>query len=579
MKLFRLGVASLLMMGGMASILPVFAADVVRLEVIITPSTIKTHEFTDVTIKALDADGKVVTNYGQNNDGDIMMYLEEYGNKQESPDFILPWSGFYFFEAADQGIKIFSKGFTVLKPGTYTLKVTELFNTNIKGEAKITVTGSGTWPSSSSVKVDSPIDGSTIATDALTIIGTTQLPNTPLSIFIDGGKVQESISDENANFTVIVKWVAAGGHVLEVKALDLSNSVIGTSGPIGFTYQPTGTSSGDFFVKLDIQPGKTVNEWDLVTFIITTKPTVSSASIALWQGVALPAQKVQNGLFQKQMTVTAAGVYPVHLSLTAEWTTKEYKNVDTLTVLGMVRKILTLTPTMWTDPTTIGLNWTFTGAIERFKIAYGTDKELMNMTAYATKPEAVITRVKSETTVYVQVFPVDENGIVNGEPSPIVTIWGVAAGSFSGGTATNTNNGEVTSTTGHSTAEAAKSTCFPWSIVLKTRKVDDQYYLYWQSVPHAKSYIVYRIDTRPNSIQEMAKVWEVTDTEFPYPFDPDAEADQYAWYAVEAVCDNGDQKIVDAIKKVKVWPVDTIIVLVLVTLLLFGLRRLSKGNM
>ncbi len=51
---------------------------------------IKTHEFTDVTIKALDADGKVVTNYGQNNDGDIMMYLEEYGNKQESPDFILP---------------------------------------------------------------------------------------------------------------------------------------------------------------------------------------------------------------------------------------------------------------------------------------------------------------------------------------------------------------------------------------------------------------------------------------------------------------------------------------------------------
>jgi hypothetical protein len=50
----------------------------------------------------------------------------------------------------------------------------------------------------------------------------------------------------------------------------------------------------------------------------------------------------------------------------------------------------------------------------------------------------------------------------------------------------------------------------------------------------------------------MAKVGEVTDTEFPYPFDPDAEADQYAWYAVEAVCDNGDQKIVDAIKKVKV---------------------------
>lgn len=90
MKMFRLGVTSLLALGCIVSVSSVFAADVVRLEVTVTPSTIKTHEFADVTIKALDADGKVVTNYGQNNDGDIMMYLDEYGNKQENPDFILP---------------------------------------------------------------------------------------------------------------------------------------------------------------------------------------------------------------------------------------------------------------------------------------------------------------------------------------------------------------------------------------------------------------------------------------------------------------------------------------------------------
>lgn len=546
MKSFRLGILTLI---ASASILPVFA-EVARLEVTVTPSSFKVNEFVDVTIKALDADGKVVTNYGQNNDGDIMMYIDQYGNKQEHQDFVLPGSGFYFFEAGDQGMKIFSKGFTMFKPGTYTLKVTELFNTAIKGEATVTVTGTGSGPAQSNVRVDSPLDGSTINSDALTIIGTTQLPNTPLSIYIDGTKAQESISDENANFTVVIRGITQWAHTLEVKAMDLSNAVVGTSGPIRFTNQP-GTSGDNFFVKLEIQPGKTVREGDLVTFLIYTKDTVSAAGIALGQWTALPAQKVQNGLFQKQMTMTTAGVYPIHLTLTADGATKEYKNVDTLTVSGMIRRVLTLTPTVAADKTTIGLKWTYTGAIERFKIAYGTDRNLMNLTSYATKAEGTITRAKADSTVYVQVFPVDVNGAVNGEPSPVAIVQWV-------------------------TGVAAAATCYPGSIVLKTKKVDEQYYLYRQPVPNAKSYTIYRRDTKPNSVQEMTKVGETTETMFAYPFDPNAEADQYAWYAVEATCDNNDQKIVDAIKKVKVGPVDTLIVLMLVAFLLFGLRRLSS---
>lgn len=532
----------------MALAFPVFA-EVARLEVTVTPSTVKVNEFADVTIKALDADGKVVTNYGQNNDGDIMMYLDEYGNKQEHPDFVLPWSGFYFFEPADQGMKIFSKWFTVLKPGTYTLKVTELFNTAIKGEAKVTVVWSGAWPAQSNVKVDSPLDGSTIATDALTIMGTTQLPNTPIAVYLDNGKVQEAISDENANFTIVVRGVSLWAHTLEVKALDLANTVVGTSGPIRFTYQPGATMSGDFFVRLEIQPGKQVNEGDLVTFLIYTKDTVTSASIALWQWAALPAQKVQNGLFQKQMTMSTVGVYPVHLNLVAEGATREYKNVDTLTVAGMTKRILTLTPTIAPDPTVIGLNRTFTGKVERFKITYGTNRTLLNLTAYATEPKATITRATAQTTVYAQVFPVDDIGVVNWEPSPVVTIaW----------------------------TESGSNTCYPGEIVLKTKQVNGQYYLYWTPVPGAKSYVIYRRDTKPNAVQEMTKVGEVTETMFAYPFDPAAETDLYAWYAVEAICENDDKKIVDAIKRVKVWPVDTLLVFLLVAFLLLGLSRLGR---
>jgi hypothetical protein len=75
------------------------------------------------------------------------------------------------------------------------------------------------------------------------------------------------------------------------------------------------------------------------------------------------------------------------------------------------------------------------------------------------------------------------------------------------------------------------------------------------AVPNAQKYTIYRRDTQPSSmraVQELSIVGETTSTYFEYPFDPTAQADTYAWYAVQAVCADGDMKLIDNIKKVKV---------------------------
>lgn len=95
----------------MVGVLGVTAAAPVRFEVIVQPNPIKVSEYADVTVKAIDANGNVDTSY---TDGDI--WIEVEGFDYTDPDIEMPGNGIGFFEASDQGVKIFSKGLTIKKP-------------------------------------------------------------------------------------------------------------------------------------------------------------------------------------------------------------------------------------------------------------------------------------------------------------------------------------------------------------------------------------------------------------------------------------------------------------------------------
>lgn len=131
----------------------------------------------------------------------------------------------------------------------------------------------------------------------------------------------------------------------------------------------------------------------------------------------------------------------------------------------------------------------------------------------------------AESSYFIRVFPSNADGEITGEPSDIILVEQL---------------------------QGSAPVCRIQGITVGTKKVGDQYFLTWQAADSAERYIIYRSDRPTNTIAEMQKVGETSDTKFPYPFDPNAKTEAYSYYAVVAVCQDGSMLQLDGTKKVKV---------------------------
>ena len=390
-----------------------FAAPV-NFEVEVSPNPLSVNEFADVTVRAIDQNGNVDTTY---TDGDIWIEVEWLDYMD--PDLILPGWGIGFFEPADQGIKIFSKWLAIKKPGTYNLIVADVYDTSLQWSTEVTVLAENSWPASSEVSVVSPVAGSVETDSLVTVIGSTTFPNTPIEIFIDDISVQESISDENGDFVLPLSGIEPWDHTLKVNALDLENTVVSTEGPIPFSYEPVW---GALSVTLNIEPSTTVFVDELLTFTVTTSPSVTSVFIRLADGEELPMEKVQAWLFRKQQSLSSAGDYPVHVRLLVNGNSSEYDDLDTVTVQSDLKQIISLDYTSDDERTMVDLFWTYTWTIEYFKIKYGTDSSDLRLSLTTATPEGMLILADSTQTYFAQVLPVDEQWVVIGDPSSVITM-------------------------------------------------------------------------------------------------------------------------------------------------------------
>lgn len=71
-------------------------------------------------------------------------------------------------------------------------------------------------------------------------------------------------------------------------------------------------------------------------------------------------------------------------------------------------------------------------------------------------------------------------------------------------------------------------------------------------------------------------VLTTTETRYEYPFDHAAEEDQYAYFRVEATCADGQVMEITSAKKIQVGPMDDILLLICVSLLIYGGIRLYR---
>jgi len=343
-----------------------------------------------------------------------------------------------------------------------------------------------------------------------------------------------------------------------------------------------------------------------MTFTITTAEEVGSAMLKFGDNAPVPTTKQSAGVFVKDITFDEPATYPIDVILTINGKTETFLDVETITINDELRKITSLITTPDPSTTTARLDRTYVGKIDYFKVTYGTSQTNLRLSVTSTTPTTTLLIAEPTLTYYAQVFPVNERGETIGEPSDIVAIPPLKEKEPICGNGiieppetcddANLRNDDGCSTLcqieipeeepTHNGAEVISpsqpiipqaSTCYPEGIQISSTQVGDQYYIVRTPVPKAKGYQIYRSDQPVGSIDQMIMIGNTNETRYAYPFNPNAEVDTYAWYAVKAICENDEVKPVGDMTMVKVGPEKTLIILMLASLFVFGMVRLTKS--
>lgn len=532
------------------------AADVSTFVIQLSPTTTNVNEATDLTVRAVDSNGNVVKDYA----GDIFIDLASADSTPiDSQDYTLPSDGIYTFIASDQGVKTFSKGLVVKKTGTFTVKVSEIINEAIKWNGTLTVKGAGDSTALGTITISSPSVDSTETNRTINVVGNSSLKNSPLQLYINGIKVKEDLTSANGDFNVYISNVQQGNNTLQAKIVDVDGKEVAMSADIKFIYQPAADSTMQGF---EILPGNTVKQGQKVTFVFQANDAKSvQLNLVPADGTATQKvilDKIDETTWKKETLMDKAGSYSVNAVMNANGTDKSLTNIGSLSVVDAksVQEVKYYVDNV--DKTKLNLSWTYLGnyaddEIAYFTVQYALEKDDVanadvNMVSGATY---VASGLDLTQQYYVQITPVDQNGRLIGEPSDIILV-------------------EPT--------KGSAPICRIEGIRVVTRKIADKYYLTWNKIDGADRYVIYRSDApvAPNGgILGMQKVGETTDAKFQYPFDPNAQKDTYAYYAVVAMCSDGTALQVDATQKVKVGPAQNILFMLLISGLLFGLYKLN----
>lgn len=526
-----------------ASILPIFtliacafAADPEAFYVEVNPSSFSVWESVDMTISAITKDGTTVKDY----EWDIFIMIE----KLSMNDYTTPGDWIYTFVATDQWVKLFSKWLKINKAWTYKVVVSDFMDT-IRWEATIIVWDwSGSGNVQHSINITYPSSGSTESKTSINVMwNSTTLPNSPIEIFLNKSMVASGTTDHQWNFNVYISWLRSGANEIQAKIVDVNDLILGESDVIIVNY----TAPTDWiFNSISVSPSTSVKQWDKVSIELDTTEWVSSAELVFDNGGSYPMDRVSAWKFSKDITMKNFGIFNISVSLIVNGTTKTYANVASLEVAEHIWVSNVKFTSTGVDGTSIIMIWESIWNAPKYNILYGTQKDNLQKNVTVSSTGVLIDNLQTNTKYYFQIVPMDMESHASWSPSDIFEY----------------------------DPSTVYSKCVIQWITVKSEKIWDKYFLVWDKVENAVSYQVFRSDRQDMSSKTM--VWETNDTRFEYYFNPDAEADQYAYYQIQATCADGSNVMIEDVEKVKVWPFENIIVILIVTWFVYCIYRLYR---
>ncbi len=514
------------------------AADPDAFIVEVVPSSFEVNEAVDLTIKATNINGDVIKDY----QGDVFIEIEGI---VDTADYTVPSDGLYTFLPEDQGVKLFSKGLSIKKSWTFTIKVSDIINDTIVGKKTVIVGSTETHTAADTITIISPIAGGIEKNNVANVMANAPtLPNAPYQIFVNNISVAQGMSTANGDISAYVSGIQEGDNILQIKILNANNEVIGESQVITFKYEPI---KDGVFNGIKIEPTGAIKQWSKVKFTVTTSESVTSAQLKLSDGKSIPMDKSNAGSFTKEVVMDTKGTIQTDVDLIVLGQAKSYTGVATVIVeegvaIGKIR--------MYSDSidkSKLNVTREPIGTIPQYKIEYGTSKNTLDMSVVVKTNEIMIENLTVGQTYYFQITPLDENGTPSWTASEI----------------TEVKAGDAIS-------------CIVVGIKISTGQIGDKFYLIRSGVANVEKYIIYRSDFDVTESSQMQKIGETTGTMFEYPFNPNPASKKYkyAYYIVEAVCKDGTNIKIDSTKKIVVGPAENIMLIILISLFGYTIYKL-----
>lgn len=502
----------------------------------VIPSSFDLNEAVDLTIKAVKADGEIVSDYL----GDVFIEIEGI---VDTADYTVPSDGLYTFQAGDQGIKLFSKWLAIKKSWTFSVKVSDIIQDNIMGQRTVIVGQATDAGETTNINIISPIAGGIEKNNIINVMGNVwALPNAPYEISINNTNVSQWMTTSNGDISAYVSGVKEWDNILQIKILNANNETIGESQIISFKYEPI---KDGVFKNIQVTPTGQIKQWEKATFTVNTSESVTSAQLKLSDGKSIPMEKSKEGIFSKEVFMDTKGSIQVDVDLIVLGQTKSYTGVTTLSIdewLG-IGKIRLYSDSI--DKTKLNVTREPIGSIPQFKIDYGTSKNNLNLSTIVQTNEIIIENLIIGDVYYFQITPIDNAGN---------SIWRAS---------------DITEVT-----IGEEMTCTVVGITISTGQIGEKYYLMRSGVNNVEKYIIYRSEFEHTDANQMQQIGETTGTMFEYPFNAFSKTNKYAYYIVEAVCKDGTNIKIDSTKKITVGPAENIMLIILISLFIYVVYRL-----
>ncbi|MBB1543704.1 MAG: hypothetical protein HG456_002975 [candidate division SR1 bacterium] len=544
-----------------------FAVSPDAFQIEVSPSSFAVNQAVDFTIKAIK-NKQVMKNYT----GMVFMSVDgiakDSASKLKLTDATISNGGILEMGLADQGVKKYTKGLLITKPGNFTVSVADFTQDTISGSTTVMVS-SDFKAEVRNIQILSPSAGSEENQSTINVMATADtLPNARVQILLNDALAKETTTDANGLINDTISGLKVGTNVLQIKALSVTNEQVGSSEKLVFTYQ----GQSDILLKsFTATPNQNLKVGNKVRFELTTEDNVSSAKLIFPDNKEYPLDKEKDGLFSKELMLTQTGSLDIASELSAGPTlNKKYDKMLTLEVadntqIGEV-KIQALTALAGA----IQLDWkVIGGSSPAYAIQYGLTKDDLAGTAITKETTATLSGFTYGKDYFFKIQPLNIQNIADGLPSDVLEFtMPIASGTGPNQTALSASGLEMTPD--HPTA--ALPTCIVKNIKVSTQKIGNKYYLVRNKIENATKYLVYKSDFADNSDKSFLGETELT--RFEYPFDKTSKEDVYAYYTVEALCADGNKAVLTEAQKVKVGPVEDMMLILTLTMLGYLIYRL-----